>query len=82
MPVQRSSPPQSNTTVLLNFTELSGAQEKEVITISTVESPEPQIVTIESNSNEPTLSRGYKRKQPIIPRVSMTSTFRPFHLMC
>ena len=40
--------------VALNSTEQSGAHEREVITTSSVASPEPQIVTIETDSKKPT----------------------------
>ena len=46
----------NNTPAILNSTQLSGAMEPEAITISSVASPEPQIVTIDSDSNEPTHS--------------------------
>ena len=48
--VERSSegnPAQTNTPAVLNSTQISGAQAKETITIFSVASPEPQIVTIE-----------------------------------
>ena len=44
----------NNTPAILNSTQLSGAMEPKAITISSVASPEPQIVTIDSDSNEPT----------------------------
>ena len=56
--VEQSSPERSpirnNTPVILNSTQLSEAMDPETITISSVASPEPQIVTIDSDSNEPT----------------------------
>ena len=56
--VERSStdgsPVRNNTPAVLNSTELTGAMERETITISSVASPEPQIVTIDSDSNERT----------------------------
>ena len=53
--VEQSSPERSpiryNTPAILNSTQLSGAIDPETITISSVASPEPQIVTIDSDSN-------------------------------
>ena len=48
------TPIRNNTPAILNSTQLSGAMEPEAITISCVDSPEPKIVTIDSDSNEPT----------------------------
>ena len=39
----------------------------ETITISSVASPEPQIVTIESDSNEPTFPYAFGIQHPIMP---------------
>ena len=55
-----------NTHELLNSTQLSGALVREIITISSVATPEPQIVSIASNSNEPTIQYGYGRRAPNI----------------
>ena len=41
--------------------------EPEAITISRVASPEPQIVTIESDSNEPTFSYAFGTQHPLVP---------------
>ena len=38
-----------------------------MISISSITSPEPQIVTIDDNSNEPTTPYGFGRQLPIIP---------------
>ena len=40
---------------------------RETITISSVASPEPQIVTIDSNSNEPTFPYGFGNQHPFLP---------------
>ena len=61
------SPIRNNTPAILNSTEISGAMEREVITISSVASPEPRIVTLDSDSNEPTMPYGFGNQQPIIP---------------
>ena len=50
-----------------NSADSSEVLANEVITISSVASPQPHIVTFESDSNEPTLPSGYGRHQPKIP---------------
>ena len=69
--VEQSSPERSpvgnNTPAILNSTQLSGAMEPESITISSVASPEPQIVTIDSDSNEQTFPYAFGTQHPIVP---------------
>ena len=69
--VERSSPGSSpirhNTPEILNSTQLSVAADPETITISSVASPESHIVTIESDSNEPTFPYAFGIQQPIVP---------------
>ena len=69
--VEQSSPERSpfryNTPIIFNSTQLSGAMDPETITISSVASPEPQIVTIESDSNEPTFLYAFGAQHPIMP---------------
>ena len=62
-----SSPIRNNTPAILNSTQLSGAMESEAITISSVASPEPQIVTIDSDSNKPTFPSRFGHQNPIVP---------------
>ena len=40
---------------------------REVITIYSVASPEPRIVTLDSDSNDPTIPYGFGSQQPIVP---------------
>ena len=61
------SPFRNNTPAILNSTVISGAMEREFITISSVASPEPRIVTMDSDSNEPTMPYGFGNQQPIVP---------------
>ena len=61
------SPPRPNTPIVLNSTEMSGNDIREMISISSIASPEPQIVTIDCNSNEPTMPFGFGRQLPVIP---------------
>ena len=59
--------PRPNTPIVLNSTEISGDDTREMISISSIASPEPQIVTIDDNSNEPTMPYGFERQLPIVP---------------
>ena len=61
------SPIRNNTPAILNSTEISETMEREVITISSVASPEPHIVTLDSDSNDPTMPYGFGSQQPIVP---------------
>ena len=83
--VEQSSPERSpirhNTPTILNSTQLSGALDPETITISSVASPEPQIVTIESDSNEPTFPYAFGAQYPIVPPSLNDLICRPILLM-
>ena len=57
----------NNTPAILNSTEISGAMEREVTTFSSVASPEPRIVTLDSDSNDPTIPYRFGSQQPIWP---------------
>ena len=61
------SPIRINTPAILNSMEISGAMEREIITNSSVASPEPRIVTLDSDSNDPTIPHGFGSQQPIAP---------------
>ena len=61
------SPIRNNTPAILNSTEISGVMEREVISISTVASREPRIVTLDSDSIDPTIPYGFGNQQPIVP---------------
>ena len=69
--VEQSSPERSpirnNTPVILNSTQLSEAMDPETITISSVASPESQILTLDSDSNEPTFPYAFGAQHPIAP---------------
>ena len=47
--------PRPNTPIVLNSTEISGDDTREMISKSSIASPEPQIVTIDDDLNEPTM---------------------------
>ena len=59
--------PRPNTPNVLNSTELSGDDTREMISISSIASPEPQIETIDDDPNEPTMPYGFGRQIPIVP---------------
>ena len=64
---EESGPARNKTPAILNSTQLSGALAEETITISSVASLEPQIVTIDSDSDEPTFPYGIGTQHPILP---------------
>ena len=59
------SPPRPNTSIALNSTEMSGYNTREMITLSSIASPEPQDVIIVPCSNLPTVPYGVGRQLPI-----------------
>ena len=61
------SPIRNNTPEILISTEISGTMEREVITTSSVASLDPRIVTLYSDSNDPTIPYGFGSQQPIVP---------------
>ena len=62
-----SKPIRNKTPAILNSTELSGAMARETITVSFVASREPQIVTIDTDSNETTFPYGFGNQNPTKP---------------
>ena len=61
------SVPRPNTPIVLNSTEISGDDTREMISVSSIASPEPLLVTIDDDSNEPTMPYGFGRQLPIVP---------------
>ena len=61
------SKPTPNTPIVLNSTEISADDTREMISISSIVSSEPQIETIDDDSNETTMPYGFARQLPIIP---------------
>ena len=61
------SVPRPNTPIVLSSTEISGDNSREMISISSIASPEPRIVTIDDDSNEPTMPYGFGQQLPIVP---------------
>ena len=74
---EQGSTIRNNFPAVLNSTQPSGAMAKETIIISSVASPEPQIVTIDSDSNEPTFSNGFGHQHPIVPPSLNDLNFPP-----
>ena len=64
---EEGSTARNNTPAVLNSTLLSAAIARETITIASVALPEPQIVTIKSDSEELTIPYGFGNQHPIVP---------------
>ena len=60
------NPIRSITPAILNSTEISGAMQREAITFFSVASPEPRIVTLDSDSNDPTIPYGFGSQYSIV----------------
>ena len=75
--------PRPNTPIVLNFTEMSGNDAREFITISSIALPGPQFVIIDSYSNEPTRPYGFGWKLPFIPPSlsDLNSPPSPFNIL-
>ena len=76
-PSNEPSPPRPNTPIVLHSTEVSGNNTVEMITMSSIASPGPKIVTIDSDLNEPTMQYGYGRQPPKIPPSLMNLNLAP-----
>ena len=61
------SPQRNNTPNNLNSTEISEQHTARMPSISSTAFPEPQIFTIDDDSNEATMSYGFGRQLPIVP---------------
>ena len=61
------SPQRHNTPNILNSTELSEQHTARMPSVSSIASPQPQIITINDDSNEPTMSYGFGQQLPIVP---------------
>ena len=55
-----------------------GEVAQKIITIFSIASPQPKLVTIESDSNEPIVHYGYGMQQPIIPGQRLEFDREPF----
>ena len=61
------SPQRHNTPIILNSTELSEQHAVQMPSVSSMASPQPQIFTIDDDSNEPTMPYGFGQQHPIVP---------------
>ena len=61
------SPRRHNTPDIFNSTELSEHHTARMPSVSSIASPQPQIITIKDDSNEPTMPYGFGRQLPIVP---------------
>ena len=62
------SPQRHNTPDIFNSTELSEHHVARIPSVSSMASPQPQIITINDDSNEPTMPYGFGRQLPIVPQ--------------
>ena len=60
-------PQRHNTPNILNSTEVSEQHTARMPSVSSIASPQPQIFTIDDDSNEPTMPYGFGRQLPIVP---------------
>ena len=65
--IKKGSPIRNITQAVLNSTVLSGAMARETMTISSIASPDSQVVTIGSDSIEPTFPYGFGNQYPLAP---------------
>ena len=61
------SPQRHNTPNILNSTELSEQHTARMPSVSSIASPQPQIITINDDSNEPTMPYAFGQQLPIVP---------------
>ena len=61
------SPQRNNSPNILNSTERSQAHTAGMPSVSSIAFPEPQILTLNDDSNESTMPYGFGRQLPIIP---------------
>ena len=61
------SPRRHNTPNILNSTEMSEHHTTRMPSVSTIAPPEPRILTIDDDSNEPTMPYGFGQQLPIDP---------------
>ena len=60
-------PRRHNTPNILNSTELPEQHTARMPSVSSIASPQPQIFTIDDDSNEPTMPYGFGQQHPIVP---------------
>ena len=70
-----------NTSDIFNSTELSEHHVARIPSVSSIASPQPHIITINDDSNEPTMPYGFGRQIPIVPQAWTIWTCRPILLI-
>ena len=77
------SPQRNNSPKILNFTEISHSRTARMPSVSSIESPEPQNLTIHDNSNEPKMPYGFGRQLPIVPLSlnDLNLPLNPFNIL-
>ena len=73
----------NNSPNILNSTELSGTHKREMPTVSSVTSTEPDIVTLDDYFNDPTSPYGFGAQQPIVlPSLNdVNRPLNPFNIL-
>ena len=61
------SPQRNNSPNFFNSTEISYTHTAGMPSVSSIASPEPQIITMHDDSKEPTMPYGFGRQLPIVP---------------
>ena len=77
------SPQRKNSPNILNSTELSEHHTTGMPSVSSIESLEPQIFTINDDSNDPTMPYGFRRQLPIVPPTlnDLNLPLNPFNIL-
>ena len=75
--------PTPSTPIVPNSAEILGNDNREMISISSIAAPGPHIVTIDTDSNEPTMPYGIGRHLPIVPPDLTDQNLRlnPFNIL-
>ena len=78
-----SSPQRNNSSNILNSTEVSETHITEMPLVSSVASSEPQIVTLNDDSNGPTMPYGFGWQLPIVPPslTDLNLSPNPFNIL-
>ena len=73
----------SNSPNVLNLKELSGTHAGEMPTLSSVASPELNIVALDDNSNDPPFPYGFRVQQKVVPpsRNNLNQPSNPFNIL-
>ena len=77
------SSPRTNTPIVINSTEMSDNNTQELINTSSIASRGPQVITIDSHSNGPTMPYGFGRQLPnLLPSMNdLNLPPNPFNIL-